>query len=1279
MSRSAVSLDTLASFLPRWVRRNISDTPHRVPPLRREMSGAAIFVDIAGFTTMTDAMGRNGVAGGAERLSRLLDTYFGLLIQTCYAHRGDVAAFVGDAMLAIWPGDPSEMALHASRCALDLMAAVDAADFGEGERLRQRVSVGAGGFDAWELGTPDRRLTMLRGGVLEQLGRSLAHAQPGQICVAPEVVLLQPQRIVGTDFAHGRLLSAVEGELEPPIKVALPRSYVGPGDMLRAYVAPVVARRLDAGLPPRDGEFRTVTAVFVSLAAVPEDRLQDVVVALLEVNRQQGGHVSQLLHDEKGTTLVLAFGVPLLAHEDDAARAVHAGLRAREVLEELGAHGAVGIATGRLFCGAYGSEQRRHYDCIGTAMNLASRLMTSGGGRILCDAATVKSIRGGQGVRFEAAGVLTVKGRDAPVPVYVPGRSERRARQRREIIGRDAERELLRRSVEAWKAGGTAPHLRMDGEPGIGKSVLLADMVEELRQQGIHVVTGSASALEQATPLATWRSLWRSLVDADPRYAKDAERRDPRYLLEGEMGRSEGRRTMPPMESGSMERRTLTPFSDGTPQDRIYSLLRRPAGLPPLLVAIDDATWIDASSLELVRSASERIPGLGLLLCGTPDSHTEGWKNWKILRLGNLSQSESEALVCRRLSVGEIPPQVRDFVWSRAEGQPFFTEELADALRDEGVVAIEDGECLLLDPHALQRIAFPSSVEGMTTARIDALSPGAQQVLQVATVLGRYFRLASLEHLLELPHAKVSHLLEELLHSNLLALDSVVPEPIYSFRHAIVQDVAYNQLLFAARRRYHQRAAEWMESVTAEGDPGLYTLLAHHWSRAPDPARAMLGMERAGLHALEAQALAEAQSFFGDALTLAARASDQARMHLQLGNIALRMRDPTRAHTHLSSALHLRGEQRDHWMRLLRGGLRALAPSRSAAAAPVGVDLSGIHLSLAELAWLELDRTGLWRHSLCALDLATSPEADALARAMLSQIWAQTGWAGPLKTQRRLALGQSLSDLKVASKTHFWLAQAALATGEGGLDLLNHVITLAADDPLLLGAARVHSALDCLLQGQPAEASGRLEALDYLPESSIVLLEPLSLVVRLGCDQLAGGPELEEVDELEQRLLRPMPRMDRILALAAVAGALKEQRSPAPARRHAELALEQLLAGTMLTWPLIWAVEQVIQVLGDLPERRAALLRLAQRMGRSIPRAVAWRMYWEANLVAGLGRRLRLAKAAWAQAGSQPLLRGRAARLCCELMGPDHPEYSRFATDAAHLESACRGLLPPSG
>ena len=174
---------------------------------------------------------------------------------------------------------------------------------------------------------------------------------------------------------------------------------------------------------------------------------------------------------------------------------------------------------------------------------------------------------------------------------------------------------------------------------------------------------------------------------------------------------------------------------------------------------------------------------------------------------------------------------MRDFVWSRAEGQPFFTEELADALRDEGVVAIEDGECLLLDPHALQRIAFPSSVEGMTTARIDALSPGAQQVLQVATVLGRYFRLASLEHLLELPHAKVSHLLEELLHSNLLALDSVVPEPIYSFRHAIVQDVAYNQLLFAARRRYHQRAAEWMESVTAEGDPGLYTLLAHHWSR----------------------------------------------------------------------------------------------------------------------------------------------------------------------------------------------------------------------------------------------------------------------------------------------------------------------------------------------------------------------------------------------------------------------------------------------------------------
>jgi hypothetical protein len=470
-----------------------------------------------------------------------------------------------------------------------------------------------------------------------------------------------------------------------------------------------------------------------------------------------------------------------------------------------------------------------------------------------------------------------------------------------------------------------------------------------------------------------------------------------------------------------------------------------------------------------------------------------------------------------------------------------------------------------------------------------------------------------------------------------------------------------------------------MESVTAEGDPGLYTLLAHHWSRAQDPARAMLWMERAGLHALEAQALTEAQAFFGDALGLAAKSSDQARMNLQLGNIALRVRDPQRAFTHLGSALSLRGEQRNNWMRLFRGVLRTFVPSRSPAAAPAGVDLSGIHLSLAELAWLELDHGALWRHSLAALDLATSPEAEALARAMLSQIWAQTGWSGQLRTQRRLVLGQSLSDLKVASKTHFWLAQAALSAGVEGMDLLNHVVTLAGDDPLLLGEARIHTALHCMLQGQPSEAMARLEALDYQPESSILLLESLSLVVRLGCDQLAGRPELEEVDELEQRLLRPMPRLDRILALAAVAGALKEQRSPAPARRHAELALEQLQACTMYSWPLIWAMEQVIQVLGDVPERRPLLLRLALRMARVLPRAGAWRLYWEACLSAGMGRRLRLAKAAWAQSPSQPLLHGRAALLCCQLLGSEHPEYALFATDAARLEASCRGILPPPG
>lgn len=1268
MSRLAVTIDTLASFLPRWVRRSVGESPQRIPPVQRQLTGAGLFVDLAGFTTLTDSLARQGVSGGAERLTVLLDQYFGQLISVAWQWRGDVAAFVGDAMLVVWRGDPAEMMVAAAACALDIRNAVNDTDFGEGVKIQQRISVGAGAFDTWELGTPERRLSMLRGQVMEQLGQTLGLALPGQIRVAVGAAGLARNRLKGTEDSYGVLLEGMEGVVETPGRPGLPFSLLGPSDSLRPYIPPVVAQRLDAGLPARHGQFRTVTAVFVSLVGLPDDRLQQATCSLLDVAAQHGGHVSQLLHDEKGTTLVLAFGVPLMSHEDDAARGVHAGIRCREVLAELGCVASVGIATGRVFCGAYGNDNRRHYDCIGAAMNLAARLMVAAKGRILCEAATVRSTRGGQGVRFEAAGVVTVKGREQPVSIYIPGRSVHRNRPRLEVIGRVPERATLKELVGGFLRGGASLRVRVEGEPGIGKSVVQADLVEQLRGQGVVVVTGAGSAMDHGTPLAVWRSLWRGLVDADPRFSRDPERREPRYLLEGDSPRTD-----PGRRPGSIDtsRRTMPPTAvDATPLDRLLSVLRRPPGLPPLVIAIDDAHWMDASSLEILRALAERVPNLGLVLTSLPDNHP--WKGWQRLRLGSLSEAENEALVCRRLGVSEIPPLIKNFVWSRAEGHPFFSEELAQTLRDEGVISVEDGECLLIAPEMLQRIAFPSSVEGLITARIDSLSPAAQQALQVASVLGRYFRLSGLEQLLELPNFRVAPLVEELMGANLVVLHTVVPEPIYGVRHAIVQDVAYNQLLFAARRRYHQKAAEWMEQETSEGDPGLYSLLAHHWSRAQDPGRAMNWLERAGTHALETRTLPEARAFFADALQLASRPEERWRMHQYLGQIANMLREPRAARQHLEESLALRGGGRPSVWRRLRGQAGALLGRRLG---PPDSSTCGAHQSLAEVAWMELDEEALQAHALAAWEAAESPGEEAQAEAIAAVALQSRGWTSASRRFREMAVERFLPNPLVLAHIRLIASIQVVAGGEPAAELLEQVMGLAHDEPVTSGQAGLHLAILAMLRGQPTEGLARLEGLGTMSDVTRTALDAVALAVRLGCGSLRGAPALEDIDQLEALLEASLPRLDAVMGHAAVAGALMVHRSPGPARFHAEQVLKRLQEGVPLAWPLIWALNQVSEALELAPEHRPTLARLWQQLAVRVPLARPWRTYWESRVRPG-GRALRLAQQAWNEAQDQPLIRGYAARRCLDLLPSDSPGRARFAADVQRLEATWRALIP---
>ncbi|NIP22443.1 MAG: hypothetical protein GWO38_01175, partial [Phycisphaerae bacterium] len=248
-----------------------------------------------------------------------------------------------------------------------------------------------------------------------------------------------------------------------------------------------------------------------------------------------------------------------------------------------------------------------------------------------------------------------------------------------------------------------------------------------------------------------------------------------------------------------------------------------------------------------------------------------------------------------RLGVKSLPPIVSKLIQIKAEGHPFFSEELAYALRDAGMIRLEDGECVLVtEEKDLALFDFPETIQGVITSRIDRLSPQQTLTLKVASVIGRVFAFKILQDVHPIPDDR-SHLMEYL--NNLDRLDITpleTPEPdlSYIFKHIITQEVAYNLMSFAQRRQLHQSVAQWYEksygknggqlfdikdsrSITLKNSLNqrdslapYYSLLAYHWSKAQDDERAMQYFGRAGEDALRQFANQEAVDFFREALAL---------------------------------------------------------------------------------------------------------------------------------------------------------------------------------------------------------------------------------------------------------------------------------------------------------------------------------------------------------------------------------------------------------------------------
>ena len=1026
----------LTGYIPGWVRAYLAGSASsRDAAWLQEREAAALLLDIAGFTELTDRLFQSGERG-AEELSNILNSCFGLLTDIVAAHGGDIGNFIGDGFIALWPKDQFEHATHlAAQCALALREGMNDWSKNASVPLKQRTVVESGAFCFCKLGgRGDRWQFCVVGAPFLNMGALYKTVSVGEVWLCERACAEIAERCVGEHGPGGLRLDRLKFgiEVEP---VAAPPSGVELD--LKCCVAPIVLERLAQGAVTWLAELRNVSMLSINLPAASFDAdlfkiLQPSVLTIQAVAADLEGVVFGAWMDDKGICVALGFGAPPLAHEEDPSRAVEAALRIRDELAALSVGASIGVASGKLFCGDYGGRSRRDYGVLGPAINVATRLMEIANGSVLCDEATAQAAKGRVG--FSVLPPQLVKGRASWLSLYSPMRmrSQPQLSYPGDIVGREAERRELDARLEAARRG-VGGVVVVEGEPGIGKSRLLGYFVRRAVDAGFSVLRGHASAIDRSTPYFAWRQLLAAMIEDEAGAGGPA----PHVVLANRLGRDPDLISWLPvigdilpigLGESPLTRQIAGSARATSIEEVIVGLLCKPSVVPPILV-FEDVHWFDEASWALLQGVVRRVPQLLVVVSRRAVNAAESAEVRGFgalvhqIHLADLAGDAVAEILKRRLRAVRLPPEFVPFVQKRAGGNPFYCEELASALRDAGVLSVQRGECVInverLDDAAP---AIPATLEGAIVTRLDALPTRVQLLAKVASALGGPFTSKDVGRIFPGPASGLEReaMLACLVERDLLRRVGEGAAPRYEFRHAIIEEVTYRLLSFAQRRLLHAEIAAMVESRHSNELAPYYGLLARHWERAEEWRRAIECLERAAEHALRGFANSDALRHIRKAFELSrekniapADPERLSRWETILGDAYNELADYQRSVTHYERALTLLAQTvaksgsalgaqligsfaLQAWLRLVP--LR-FAAKRTEDAARI-VRIAHIRERLAERHFFRSESLAVLNETLTAVNLAERSGAVAEMISGYSALAVGLGMSGLRRTAR---------------------------------------------------------------------------------------------------------------------------------------------------------------------------------------------------------------------------------------------------------------------------------------
>ena len=644
----------------------------------------------------------------------------------------------------------------------------------------------------------------------------------------------------------------------------------------------------DNDLAPQ-GERRHLTILFTDVTGYthmmesfdPED-VQNLMSSLMrnsvQIIEAYKGHIERII----GDGILAIFGLPV-AHEDDAIRAIKA---VREIHKAVIAFKPTavklatpltmhsGINTG-LAVTARSAPIDGMYNLSGEAVNVASRLSDlAKPGEILVGQETYRQAFGF--FDFDAKPPMAIKGKSRPIPVYAVKREKarpmpgtRKLNLFADHIGRQVELDRLLGAMADLENGKGAV-VSIVGEAGTGKSRLLQEFERILSEKHINWITGYAFAHTQPVPYFPLVGIVKRWLDLDGTATAEEMSAGITKRVGALLGADA---EAVPIIQGLIGQ-DVKATQDMSPEEwrkrlksAMLDLLSAIARQRPTVFCMEDIHWGDAASFKLLKDIIFNFDQPALVICTTRPhaslftSHEQELLGpiYSEIRLKELTPTETEAMLASMLDTESLPEDLHRLIRNRAEGNPFYLEEILNALVDSGALAYEEGRWQM--NRAFKETDIPSTIHGVIASRMDQLNAEDRRILQEAAVIGRAFLYDILKRI-SVYGATVDASLYRLERAGLIKPRALHPEMEFIFKHALIQEVSYRSLLRRERQRVHERVGRTIEEIYQDRLSEFDETLAIHFQKSIATDKATDYLIRSGAKALRRCALDESDQYF---------------------------------------------------------------------------------------------------------------------------------------------------------------------------------------------------------------------------------------------------------------------------------------------------------------------------------------------------------------------------------------------------------------------------------